>query len=78
MIPNTPPPPAAWRRKTKASACRVDGERVAAASRQPDAVSEPARDGVLARGAGEEEEPLYAEATEDEDAQLPLLPPLRQ
>ena len=56
----------------------VDGERVAAAARQPDAGSEPARDGVPAHGAGDEEEPLHAEATEDEDAKLPLLPPLQQ
>jgi len=56
---------------------RVDGQRVAPAVRQHDAEPEPARDDVLAHGPSEEEEALHAEAPEDEDVQLPLLPPLQ-
>ena len=56
---------------------RVDGQGVAADVGQPDEGPEPARDGVLAHRGGEEEEPLHAEAAEDKDAQLPLVPPMQ-
>ena len=55
---------------------RVDRQDVGADARQPDACSEPALDGVVAQGDDQHEETLEAQAAEDEDAQLPLVPPL--
>ena len=55
---------------------RVDRQSIGAHVRHPDGESEQARDGVVAHGGCQQEEPLQAQAAEDEDAQLPLVPPL--
>ena len=55
---------------------RVDRQDIGADAHQPDACSEPALDGVVAQGDDQHEETLEAQAAEDEDAQLPLVPPL--
>ena len=60
------------------SSQRVDGYGVAAQVGQPDHESEPTWDAALAQRGGDEEEELEEEARQDEDPQLPLLPPLHR
>ena len=51
------------------------GQGVAADVGQPDARPEPPGDDVLAHRGGQQEEPLEDEAADDQDAELPLVPP---
>ena len=65
-------------RLKRAASQRVDGYGVAAQVGQPDHESEPTWDAALAQRGGDEEEELEEEARQDEDPQLPLLPPLHR
>ena len=58
--------------------CRLKRAASAAQVGQPDHESEPTWDAALAQRGGDEEEELEEEARQDEDPQLPLLPPLHR